>query len=59
MATFQMRATLEFLSEAIAHSKIECLHMAHLSKDCNNINLVLENSRKIKREIHTSRNTCC
>ena len=44
------KATLEFLSEAIADSKIECLHMAHLSKDCNNINLVLENSEKLKEK---------
>ena len=43
-------ATLEFLSEAIADSKIECLHMAHLSKDCNNIDLVLENSQKLKEK---------
>lgn len=43
-------ATLEFLSDAIADSKIERLHLAHLSKDCNNVDLVEANSRKLKEK---------
>ena len=44
------QATLEFLIDAIPNSRIECLHIAHLSFDCNNIYLVLEISRKLKEK---------
>lgn len=42
--------TFQFLNEAIAGSKIESLHIAHLSKDCNKVELVLENTRKLKEK---------
>jgi phosphoribosyl 1,2-cyclic phosphodiesterase len=42
--------TFQFLNESIAGSKIESLHIAHLSKDCNKVELVLENTRKLKEK---------
>lgn len=43
-------STLTFLDAMLAESKIKQIYLAHLSKDCNRIELVQENSRKLKEK---------
>lgn len=43
-------STLNFLNAMLAESQIKQIYLAHLSKDCNQIELVQANSKKLKEK---------